>query len=750
MNIVQKLKEEKMFDLKSFRENTLKMTQAEFANLIGVRQDYISRLEQYTEQIPLEVLVKIANVTGTTLDELIKYKRPTPKPLEVDDTWRSADFTKRTIVDYIIDCGASYRSQWGENYDKYISELREKVERVIAKPKVAIVGHSDVGKSRLINSVIGAEKMPTSWTPTTSITVYIKHIKDRPNYIEEEAWIFKASFDGVVGWDEKKLNNEEYCRSWKLAGGSADILKDYGTRQGEMYGTNEAGSAIIFVDSEILKNCDVIDLPGFGTGDRVEDDTMTLKAKEFADVLIYMSHAGQFMQGGSIEYLKEAINSLNVIENKKENELKPLSNLFVIASHAHTVDGGNPKSLATILDNGCARLLQTMPIGFWSNKKEISGYDYNYGIIRSRFFTYTTDIERLRVEFEKEIKILVEKLPQIINEKAKDFVRQYIKETGVNLDNEIAEYSNIIAERDKYELLLKEIKKNEPKRANENQNRRMDLVSDIKKMSFSSVDKFADEYGRVISTDKIVSIIKEKGFKKKKEDIQSLVSYINSTLQNKMQDILKNHSDELKEKIDKYLADFEGSINSNNFSVDVGDIKFSFDVTKAFASGLAGAVTFGGLAFWAASLGNLGAYILVAKGVSLLSALGISVAGGTAGAAAAVSAIGGPIVIGIALAIIAAISVFALLSGGWEKSLAKKIVKEYDAKNCLMKYKESIEQFWTDTVNAFNIAADALDKEWKDYIRNLEEMVSSYNIRDIQHKIKAAEEFKNFLAGIPL
>ena len=78
-----------------------------------------------------------------------------------------------------------------------------------------------------------------------------------------------------------------------------------------------------------------------------------------------------------------------------------------------------------------------------------------------------------------------------------------------------------------------------------------------------------------------------------------------------MQDILKDHSDELKEKIDKYLADFEGSINSNNFSVDVGDIKFSFDVTKAFASGLAGAVTFGGLAFWAASLGNLGAYILV-------------------------------------------------------------------------------------------------------------------------------------------
>ena len=738
-----------MLDLKSFRENNLKMTQKEFADLIGLRQDNVSRIEQSVEQIPLEILIKIANATGTTLDELVNYKRPTPEPLHVKDTWRNADFVKKSIVDYISECTEIHKNLWGNNYNKHILEIKENVRRMIAKPKIAIVGHSDVGKSRLINSLIGIEKMPTSWTPTTSITVYIKHINDRPNYIEEEAWIFRASLDNKISWDDKKLNDEDYCKKWKLSSGNAEILKNYGTRQGEMYDKNEAGAAVIFVESDILRTCDIIDLPGFGTGDRLEDDTMTFKAKEFADVLIYMSHAGQFMQGGGIDYLKETINALNVIENKKENSLKPLSNLFILASHAHTVDNGNSKSLQTILDNGCKRLLQTMPKGFWNNKSDISGYTYDFDVIRNRFFTYTVDIEHLRKPFEDELKLLVESLPGIITEKAKTFIGDYIKSTGINIDKEIEEYTNIINERDKYELLLKEIEKNEPKRANDNQNRRMDIVSEIKRMTRKSVASFSDIYNRKVTVDEIVKIIKEQGFKKKKEDIQALVSYINSSLQGEMQEILKKESEELKVMVDKYVADFETSINSDRLAASFPDIKFSFDATRAFASGLVGLATFGGLALWASSLGNLGAYILVAKGVSLLSALGISV-GGTASAAAAVAAIGGPVVLAIALAVLATISVFALFSGGWEKSLAKKIVKEYDSNNSLIKFNRNIEQFWAETELAFDAAADSLDKEWEQYVSNLRDMILSYNANEIKDRISAAENFKNFLLGIPL
>jgi GTPase SAR1 family protein len=614
---------------------------------------------------------------------------------------------------------------------------------VLNKPKIAVVGHSDVGKSKLINSILGIEKMPTAWTPTTSITVYIKHINDRPGFIEEEAWVFRAS------WDETRLKDEDYCREWKLAGGNADLLIDYGTRQGDMYGQNDAGAAVIFVDSDILKDCDVIDLPGFGTGDRVEDDAMTLKAKEYADIVIYMSHAGQFMRGAEIEYLKEAINALNVVENIRDNPLKPLSNLFIVASHAHTVDGGNERSLDTILDSGCDRLLKTIPDGFWDDKESMSGYTYDCEVIRDRFYTFSTDTAHLRKSFENELAALVETLPQIITEKAKAFISQFIAAAGVNMDREIEEYVDIINERHKYELLLQAIEKNEPERDRNNQQRRMNLLWQIRELSDLSVSEVANFYKTTVSTDEVVKIIRWKGFNKKREDTVSLVSYINSLLQCEMQKVLKHESFKLKKKVDEYVADFEGGIVRYRPITEVQDVNLCFDATRAFASGLVGLATFGGLSLWASSLGNLGAYVLVGKGVTFLSTLGISV-GGTTAVVSAIAAIGGPVVLGVGLSVLTALSAFAVLSGGWEEQLARKIVAEYHKSGCMNKFQDSIELFWAETEIAFNLAADALENEWKRYRENLKEMISTYNVGEIKSKIRNAEEFKNFLSGIPL
>lgn len=741
--------DEDMFELKDVRENKLKLTQAEFAELIGIRQDAVSRLEADPSKIQVDMIIKIAQVTGTTIDELLNYKRPEPNALQIDDVWRNVDFVKKTIVNYIDEKSKIYQDRWGSDYNKYIQEIQSSVDNAIVKPKIAIVGNSDVGKSRLINSIIGSEKMPTGWTPTTAITVYIKHVQDRPSFIADEAVIFKASVDNVVGWEEKNLNNMEYFTKWKLASGNAAILKDYGTRQGEQFGKNEAGAAVIFVESELLKVCDVLDLPGFGTGDRIEDDLMTLNAKSVADILIYMSHSGQFLQGSGLEYLKENINGLNVIENEQSNKFGPLSNLFIIASQAHTIESGNLTSLNTILDSGCSRLFKTLPAGYFMYKSGLSGYKYDFDAVRSRFFTYTTDIERLRKPFEKELKALVEALPSLIVQKAMEFIRDFTKNKGIDLDNAIEEYKNIIAERDRYVLLLAEIKKHEPIRANQNKNRRQDLVLEIKKMKESSIADFSKEYESFMTVDNIVEIIKEKGFSKKKEDVQLLVSYINSSLQGGLQRILQSQSEQLRVKIDEYVADFESSIKNDKIIAAFPGFNFNFDAKVAFASGLAGLAAFGGLALWASTLGNLGAYILVAKGVSLLSAIGISV-GGTGAAAAAVAAIGGPVVLGVVLAVLAAIAIFSIFSGGWEKSLAKKIIKEYDKNNCETKFKKAIEDFWSDTETAFNASADMLDAEWANYVKNLEKIVLNYNVTEIEAKIKAAEDFKNFLLGIPL
>lgn len=737
-----------MFDLKSFREDNLKMTQAEFADMIGTRQDTVSRWEKNPGQIPFDDLRTIAEKCGVTIDQLVKFEKPRPKPLDLRNTWRAADFTKKTIVDYIEDYLAERNDILGDKYHSFISDLKNAVGSSMSKPKVAIVGRSDVGKSALINSIIGVEKMPTSWTPTTSIVVYIKHVDDRPKYIEEDVWVFKASVGEEKGWNEHKLHDEEYCRTWKLAGGSADILRNYGTRQGEDFDKNEAGAAVVFADSSLLNVCDIIDLPGFGTGDRVEDDLMTLKAKQAADILIYMSIANGFMRSEDIEYIKESIQNLVILEDKENNDMGPLSNLFILASQAQTVSSGNKASLHDILNSGCERLNKTMPSNFWNSRKSISKHNYTYQNLRDRFFTYTTDIESLRYDFNKNFTQLIERLPLIINEKAKAHVHSYAESVGIDLSKEIESYTQLANEREKYVALLTEITKNEPKRANDNQNRRKDLIDDMRVMKQDSVQEFAASYNKIITSDSIVSVIRQQGFKKKKEDMQSLASYLNSQLQTSLQDTLQKKTELLNEKINAYIGAYQKGIDESS----IPGISISmppFNVTRAFASGLAGLATFGALAFWASTLGNLGAYILIAKGVSLLSALGISV-GGTAAAASAVAAIGGPIVLGIALAIVAAIAVFAIFSGGWEKSIAKKIVAEYDKNNCLLKFKDVIDDYWKDTEIAFDASADKLESDWKNYVKDLSDLVNNYDIEEIQHKIELAKELKSFFENIPL
>ena len=113
-----------------------------------------------------------------------------------------------------------------------------------------------------------ALKIPTSWTPTTSIAVYIKHISDRPSFIEEDVWVFAISLAKNFG--RRKLHDEEYCRSWKIGAGGVEILRSFGTRQGENY-DKEAGAAVVFLDAPILKTCDIVDLPGFGTETESDD-----------------------------------------------------------------------------------------------------------------------------------------------------------------------------------------------------------------------------------------------------------------------------------------------------------------------------------------------------------------------------------------------------------------------------------------------------------------------------------------------
>lgn len=687
-------------DLKSFREDKLKITQSAFAELIGVEQSSISRWEKNPNSITLPVVQKILEKIGVSYEELTGWKKPIPKHLDVNNTWEKANFTKCTLSDYIST--ALGDKNLPDEYKKaYVEDLNNVITANLVKPKVAIVGRSDTGKSTLINALLGTDKMPTSWTPTTSIAVYIKHVADKPAFIEEDAWVFANQVGAECLWDERKLNDESYCRSWKIAAGGVEILHSFGTRQGENY-NKEAGSAVVFIDAPVLKTCDIVDLPGFGT-ETESDDDITFATAQKADVVLYLSQANGFMRIEDITYLKRNISELPTWEKKGENSLKPLSNLFVIASQAHTVNSGNRVQLEKILDVGCANLIKTLPNEYWANRKKLSGYDYadnGFKELRSRFFAYTIDIPDICSPFNNALTEILESLPAIKNERTKAFVKSYVELRKPNLINELHKYEGIVRERDKYVTLLSEIEKNELSRTQDNDKRKKGVRDEIARLSSESIDEFSEYMAATINTDALVRLMKDRGIKNTKGDIEVFWSYLQSMIQERCETILAEKSEILSEKTKEYITSYAKNISYpfENNSIDV-----DFDAGWAFAS----AILTGVARFLFGSIGIV---------------IGLLIAGG----------------LGL------------VFGGGWEKSVAEKIVAHFDENDFSEKFRDRIRQYWQQTEEAFDKAAAELENEWDTYVRNLRDTVNGYDIQEIQHRIASLNYLSDFFKNIPL
>lgn len=687
-------------DLKSFREDKLKITKFKFAELIGVEQSSISRWEKDPGSIPFQVIQKILEKTGVSYEVLTGWKKPISQPLDVNNTWEKANFTKCTLSDYIS--AALGNMNLPDEYKKaYVEDLNNGITVNLVKPKVAIVGRSDTGKSTLINALLGTDKMPTSWTPTTSIAVYIKHVADKPAFIEEDAWVFANQVGAECLWDERKLNDESYCRSWKIAAGGVEILHSFGTRQGENY-NKEAGSAVVFIDAPVLKTCDIVDLPGFGT-ETESDDDITFATAQKADVVLYLSQANGFMRIEDITYLKRNISELPTWEKKGENSLKPLSNLFVIASQAHTVNSGNRVQLEKILDVGCANLIKTLPNEYWANRKKLSGYDYadnGFKELRSRFFAYTIDIPDICSPFNNALTEILESLPAIKNERTKAFVKSYVELRKPNLINELHKYEGIVRERDKYVTLLSEIEKNELSRTQDNDKRKKGVRDEIARLSSESIDEFSEYMAATINTDALVRLMKDRGIKNTKGDIEVFWSYLQSMIQERCETILAEKSEILSEKTKEYITSYAKNISYpfENNSIDV-----DFDAGWAFAS----AILTGVARFLFGSIGIV---------------IGLLIAGG----------------LGL------------VFGGGWEKSVAEKIVAHFDENDFSEKFRDRIRQYWQQTEEAFDKAAAELENEWDTYVRNLRDTVNGYDIQEIQHRIASLNYLSDFFKNIPL
>lgn len=700
-------------NLKEIRINALGLSEEDLAQKLGMSLDEYKRLEVESvkkNQVDLALLTQLSQATGLSLDNLVNVTK-TKVEFKIGDNWNSVKSFRDNFNTYIRQNEDLFST---DNYFiKRINELSLLVNRMARKPRVALVGRSDVGKSTLINALMDSNVLPQEWTPTTSIVMYVKHIDDRPDFCKENVMIFKSDSKGAL-WDDTKLDEEGYTTSLCITYGDYSLLREYGARQGKRFNQTSASSAVVFINSPILKNCDFIDLPGYGTSDREEDDSMLASVKEI-DVLLYLSIANGFMRGEDINWLQQEMINLAPI-TLNNDKLKPLSNLYIIASQAHIIQNGSHEQLKLILTKAAERFESTLSNGYWNN----FGQNATPVDFRKRFFTFDTDQESLRKDFEDDFKNLLTVLPNLILSNLKKMTADFLEKTEKEIKASKSQFEKILNNRAEQREAYRKATDESPFKLSELEGQKAHIVNLIDSdYQRGGIIAFTQAYNRIMTKENIVSIIKKNNWKNKSEDKKAICSKISNLLNEEYLNAIKEYSEEFSDCVNSLLNNFENYISEGPINeLNVGS---GFDVKGAFAGGLAGVAAYGALAMWAVSLGNLGAYILVAKGVSLLAAMGISV-GGTAAGISAISLIGGPVVIAVGIAALIAIVISWIFGSSWEERLAKNIIKEYDKKNGLGQFKKAIEKYWSDTRSAFIKAVNNLRDSYVKYLDDLGEL----------------------------
>lgn len=725
--------EDQHFDfLQKFRDaHGNQLTDQDIMNLLDISKDKWYAYKKNLGKVPYDVLIKLSEIFGVRVDEIINYQPP-KFPGVNPECGYEPNIIQENLTTKIDNSRISRKTK---------KELKSLVKKACAKPKIAILGTSDAGKTALTNYLLGGEsKLKQAYTATTSSKTYIISSKDRPENIRDDALILEG-----YDIDLDRLSDDDYLKEKLIASGTSSMIEDYCTHFGEQYEKYKDAiiTAVLYSDRPLLDVCILVDSPGFGTGNNSNDDKIAFDAKDEADAVIFLSTALSFMDEKDQTFVKSCIKTL-----KSQTRIKsPLNNLFVLASQAQIVNGGDKKELERILDSGCDKLYSDSADCFWQETFE---QPIEKSELRSRFYSFSTNKDNSA--FIEDFIALLKQMPDECNKKAKKTILNHMDDILLTSKKEYERLSRALK---KYLLIKNNQFDDSESRAvdffnqnivnnsefdkmlnfstNDAKDQQKRLLEEIDSFNIRSQEDFTDKYDEIINVGHIKNVIDEKGLKRKKADYQRLSSILQDELNANLDEILTEYSKEFSDKVNDYLKNFEKETIKTSEIVN-GDIGSIFNVKGAFASALAGVATYGGLAFWAATCGNLGGYILIAKGVSVLSSLGISIAGGTATVISAVSAIGGPITLGIAIALIAAIGVFGIFSKSksWQKTLAGKIVKEFNRKDVYGKYIDIINTYWEDTCSAFKSASDSLIEECDTKIKEQNKIIQESNENELR------------------
>ncbi|MCC6887935.1 MAG: helix-turn-helix domain-containing protein [Hyphomicrobiales bacterium] len=692
-------------NLRLLRENA-GLTQADLAVQLGISQPQVARYEKAPDDVPWRIVRKWIEACGEPANI---------PPFDPGDPLAGLRQGIAAIELYVrgeppLDTGDTVGTPY--SLGVYVAPLSSRLR----KPRIALYGRFDAGKSRLANALLGQEGLPSRYSPTTLLPCLVLHRDDKPYLRHEDVWIMPKGADvehvlaGGPGLEP-------------LVVGDLGTLNRFGTSDAVLASRSldDAGYALVFLDAPILRSCEILDTPGFGSAIREtpgltaadRDEWMRFPIAHRNEAVCYLAPFTGFMNGDDMRELGALISRLPGADRPSAQDR--LRHLIIIATHAHP--NIRDDELRHGLDQAAARIARELA----PQLAQIAGdveEPPTAELVRARIFPWYVETPSRRLALESDLRdFLTSHVPAALTAELNRSLEAFFAGADEFYPREIQHVDALIGAQATARGELERVHELEPCRKDETDQRRRVVeaaTAECRALTRAYLDENAAPR---LTSDAIKKVIDETfiGEDARKRAEEGAGAAVLAAVRADIEGFIAEQVQKIEREVDLFI----GSFNAGPHSFGRG--RPAFDAQAAFLGGLAGATTFGALAAWAATTagGNLGAWLLVPQVVSLLARLGIGVAGGTAGGVSIVAALGGPVGIGIGLALSIGLIIWQVMRSRWQDLLAEGLASEFAKRDVLGTLRQRCDRFWQDTTEAFARAADETEKQHREYLDKL-------------------------------
>ena len=434
-----------------FLRKKAKKTQKEIACLVGVSTSVYQRIENEPETASPKVLMKLCRVFGIEMD--ILFEEEEKIHIEYGNPYENLIRKTKLLSTYLDDIPDVENKELQEQAKIAVNAI----SLVARKPNLGVFGRSDAGKSHLINYLIGKSKLPVQLQPTTSTVTILCHLNERPNWLSDEVIIFSDNIH------ISQLANEKYCLDQKrfYKQGSIDLLSSDCIHDHRFGKTTDAYTCVVYIDSNILKTCNIIDVPGFANTDtdkgQKSDAEKAQSILTSLDILIYLSPVTGCIDQTDMPLLRPIFSKL-VVPEAIEHDLPIFSNLFFVASQA--AKQHSDLALSKLKDDATNRIYRHYTNKDGEGLLDVRGKNIGKKItqdtLKNIWFNFWDDIPDRRDPFINALtQYLTKTLPRLIRAQTK----RQIKALRIDIDAQLKKtIDNAIIEIEKYDDLLKQYK----------------------------------------------------------------------------------------------------------------------------------------------------------------------------------------------------------------------------------------------------------------------------------------------------